>query len=56
MVAMVSRTSKKGLSFCGSSLVSAMTVVTAAHCVEKFQPKAIKVIIFFPNIFLENFN
>jgi V8-like Glu-specific endopeptidase len=47
MVAMVDKRDKSGRSFCGSSLVAVMTVVTAAHCVTGMNPNQIMVNVFF---------
>jgi secreted trypsin-like serine protease len=46
MVAIVKKGSTYLLTFCGSSLVAPMTVVTAAHCVDNKNPNELLVNIF----------
>jgi secreted trypsin-like serine protease len=43
MVSMIKKGGEVERSFCGSSLVAAMTVVTAAHCVTGLSPNEFKV-------------
>jgi secreted trypsin-like serine protease len=51
VVAIVKKGSKSQASFCTSSLVAPMTVVTAAHCVENKNPIDLKVITCFLSMY-----